>query len=114
MASQAARSLTRADQAFGQGLFAVAYDRMVTGSMLAESVVLGVEVGRAFREGGEGGARRYLESLRKPASTKLDALIKRLDQTSAQTLAERRLGRGLAWRPGGGSLLLSQIREGEI
>jgi hypothetical protein len=116
MASQAARSLTRADQAVGQGLFAVAYDRMVTASVLAESVVLGVEVGRAFREGGEAGARRYLESLRKPASTKLDALIKRLDQTAAKTLADGAAlaeGYGMATEAAG-SLLLSQMRENEM
>jgi len=88
MAGQAVRSLTMADQAFGQGLFAVAYDRLVTATVLAESVVLGIEVGRAYREAGEAGARRYLESLRKPAGTKLEALIKRLDQTSAKTLAD--------------------------
>jgi hypothetical protein len=116
MAGQAARSLTMADQAFGQGLFAVAYDRLVTATVLAESVVLGVEVGRAFREGGEGGARRYLESLRKPANTKLDALIKRLDQTRAQTLADGAAlaeGYGMATEAAG-SLLLSQMREGEM
>jgi len=116
MASQAARSLTLADQAFGQGLFAVAYDRMVTATVLAESVVLGLEVGRAFREGGEAAGRRYLESLRKPASAKLDALIKRLDQTSAQTLADGAAlaeGYGMATEAAG-SLLLSQMREGEM
>jgi hypothetical protein len=116
MAGQAARSLTLADQAFGQGLFAVAYDRLVTATVLAESAVLGVEVSRAFREGGEAGARRYLESLRKPASTKLDALIKRLDQTSAKTLADGAAlaeGYGMATEAAG-SLLLSQMREGEM
>lgn len=116
MASQAARSLTLADQAFGQGLFAVAYDRMVTATVLAESVVLGLEVGQVFREGGEAAGRRYLESLRKPASAKLDALIKRLDQTSAQTLADGAAlaeGYGMATEAAG-SLLLSQMREGEM
>jgi hypothetical protein len=116
MASQAARSLSLANQAFGQGLFAVAYDRMVTASVLAESVVLGIEVSRAYREGGEGGARRYLESLRKPANTKLDALIKRLDQTSATTLADGAAlaeGYGMATEAAG-SLLLSQMRENEM
>jgi len=116
MAGQAARSLTMADQAFGQGLFAVAYDRLVTATVLAESVVLGIEVSRAYRDGGEAGARRYLESLRKPASTKLDALIKRLDQTSAKTLADGAAlaeGYGMATEAAG-SLLLSQMREGEM
>ena len=116
MAGQAARSLTMADQAFGQGLFAVAYDRLVTATVLAESVVLGIEVSRAYHEGGEAGARRYLESLRKPANTKLDALIKRLDQTRAQTLADGAAlaeGYGMATEAAG-SLLLSQMREGEM
>ena len=116
LASQAARSLALADQAFGQGLFAVAYDRLVTATVLAESVVLGLEVGRAFRDGGEAGARRYLGSLRTPASAKLDALIKRLDQTSAQTLADGAAlaeGYGMATEAAG-SLLLSQMREGEM
>lgn len=116
MAGQAARSLTMADQAFGQGLFAVAYDRLVTATVLAESVVLGIEVSRAYREGGEAGARRYLESLRKPAGTKLEALIKRLDQTSAKTLADGAAlaeGYGMATEAAG-SLLLSQMREGEM
>ena len=116
MAGQAARSLTMADQAFGQGLFAVAYDRLVTSTVLAESVVLGIEVSRAYREGGEAGARRYLESLRKPAGTKLEALIKRLDQTSAKTLADGAAlaeGYGMATEAAG-SLLLSQMRENEM
>ncbi len=116
MAGQAARSLTLADQAFGQGLFAVAYDRLVTATVLAESVVLGLEVSRAFREGGEAGARRYLESLRKPASAKLDALIKRLDQTAARTLADGAAlaeGYGMATEAAG-SLLLGQMRENEM
>jgi hypothetical protein len=116
MASQAGRSLNSADQAFGQGLFAVAYDRLVTAAVLAESVVLGIEVSRAYREGGDGGARRYLESLRKPANSKLDALIKRLDQTSAQTLADGAAlaeGYGMATEAAG-SLLLSRMREGEM
>jgi hypothetical protein len=116
MAGQAARSLTMADHAFGQGLFAVAYDRLVTAAVLAESVVLGIEVGRAYREAGEAGARRYLESLRKPAGSKLEALIKRLDQTSARTLADGAAlaeGYGMATEAAG-SLLLSQMRESEM
>lgn len=116
MAGQAARSLTMADQAFGQGLFAVAYDRLVTATVLAESVVLGLDVSRAFREGGEAGARRYLESLRKPASAKLDALIRRLDQTAARTLADGAAlaeGYGMATEAAG-SLLLGQMRENEM
>lgn len=116
MAGQAGRSLTMADQAFGQGLFAVAYDRLVTAAVLAESVVLGVEVSRAYHEGGEAGARRYLESLRKPTNTKLDALIKRLDQTTAKTLADGAAlaeGYGMATEAAG-SLLLSQMRENEM
>ena len=116
MAGQAVRSLTMADHAFGQGLFAVAYDRLVTATVLAESVVLGIEVGRAYREAGEAGARRYLESLRKPAGSKLEALIKRLDQTSARTLADGAAlaeGYGMATEAAG-SLLLSQMRENEM
>lgn len=116
MASQAARSLALADQAFGQGLFAVAYDRLVTATVLAESVVLGLEVGQAFREGGEAGGRRYLEALRKPASAKLDALIKRLDQTAPQSLADGAAlaeGYGMATEAAG-SLLLGQMREREV
>ena len=116
MASQAERSMALADRAFGQGLFAVAYDRMVTATVLAESVVLGLEVGRAFREGGEAAGRRYLDSLRKPASAKLETLIKRLDQTNPQTLGDGAAlaeGYGMATEAAG-SLLLSQMREREM
>ncbi len=116
MAGQAERAQALAVQAFIQGLFAVAYDRMVTATVLGESVVLGLDIGRALREGGEVGGRRYLEALRKPAATKLEALVKRLDQTNPQTLAD---GAALAEAYGmatqaAGSLLLSQIREQEM
>jgi len=116
IAGQAERSQGLAVQALIQGLFAVAYDRMVTATVLGESVVLGLEIGHALREGGEPAGRRYLETLRKPAGAKLDALVKRLDQTSPQSLAD---GAALAEAYGivtqaAGSLLLSQMREQEM
>jgi hypothetical protein len=116
MAGQAERSQALAAQALIQGLFAVAYDRMITATVLGESVVLGLDIGRALREGGEPAARGYLETLRKPAGAKLEGLVKRLDQTSPQSLAD---GAALAEAYGmatqaAGSLLLSQMREQEM
>jgi hypothetical protein len=116
IAGQAERSQGLAVQALIQGLFAVAYDRMVTATLLGESVVLGLDIGRALREGGEPAGRRYLETLRKPAGAKLEALVKRLDQTHPQSLAD---GAALAEAYGmttqaAGSLLLSQMREQEM
>jgi hypothetical protein len=116
LAGQAERSQGLAVQALIQGLFAVAYDRMVTATVLGESVVLGLDLGRVLREGGEPAGRGYLETLRKSAGAKLDALVKRLDQTSPQSLSD---GAALAEAYGmatqaAGSLLLSQMREQEM
>ena len=113
--AQGERAHALAIQAFTQGLFAVAYDRMVTANLMAEAVLLGITLNRVGQQGGEPALRDLLERLKQVAG-KFDALVKRLDKENPRTLADAAAvaeAYGMATQAGG-SVLLGQEREQEM
>jgi len=87
MAAQADQKYGTAQRAFSQGLFAVAYDRMVTANMLIEAALLGITINRTVQQGGEAAVAPLFEKL-KSVVNKVDAFLKKLDSIQPRSLAD--------------------------
>ena len=115
MVAQADQAHGTAQRAFSQGLFAVAYDRMVTANLLIEAALLGVTINRVVQQGGESAVAPLFERL-KSVVNKLEAFLKKLDSIQPRSLAD---GAALAEAYGmaaqaAGSFFLAQENERQM
>ncbi len=113
--TQAERAHSLARNAADQGLFTVAYDRLITAVLMAQSAQLAVDILQTMQGRGEQALQGYFDSLR-AVQGKLDAFLSRLDMETPQTLSDAAAlseAYGLAIQSRG-SLLLGSIRQDEM
>ncbi|RMF90171.1 MAG: PDZ domain-containing protein [Nitrospinota bacterium] len=113
--TQAESAYSLAQDAAAQGLFTVAYDRMFTAVLMAQAALVATDIIQTAQSGGGQALQNYFDSL-KAVRGKLDAFLNRLDMETPRTLSDVAAlseAYGLtiqAW----GSILLGEIREGEM
>jgi len=113
--AQSLRAQSLGVKAFTQGLFAVAYDRMATATLMMEAVLMGIDINRSIKEGGDQGLKNYFDSL-KTATGRINGFVKRLDIENPRNLSDAAAlseAYGVATQARG-SFRLGEIREKQM